>query len=83
MHMGRFESFSRFFGKIIFQTNFQTNQSLYWKETKNFGDGVSYHVQDSVFLNDPNDGVFGILHSFLPGRQCAFRLSSCILFLAS
>ena len=48
-------------------------QRLYWKETKNFGDGVSYHVKDSIFINDPADGVYGILHSFLPGKQCAFR----------
>ena len=46
---------------------------MYWKETKNFGDGVSYHVKDSIFINDQADGVYGILHSFLPGKQCAFR----------
>lgn len=55
------------------KTSVETHSRLYWKETKNFGDGVSYHIQDSVFINDPNDGVYGILHSFLPGKQCAFR----------
>jgi len=47
---------------------------MYWKRSKNFADEVSYHIQDSVFLNDPNDHVFGIFHSFLPGGQFTFRM---------
>ena len=31
--------------------------NLYWKQSKNFADGVSHHIKDSLFLTDPN--VFG------------------------
>ena len=33
-----------------------TAHNMYWKISKNFADGVSYHIKDSLFLNSPTDG---------------------------
>ena len=41
---------------------------LYWKQSKNFADGVSHHIKDSLFLTDPN--VEGSV------RSCGLRRAS-------
>ena len=45
---------------------------LYWKESKNFGDGVSYHVENSFFAH--KNGETGLLHALGPGRHHTFRI---------
>ena len=65
-------------GDISYKRMFSVNNAhgMYWKRSKNFADGVSYHIEDSVFLNDPDDHVYGILHSFLPGGAYTFRMKN-------
>ena len=61
---------------IIIQGQISVNNGhgQYWKRSKNFADESFYHIEDSLFLNDPNDGVYGILHSLLPGGQFTFKM---------
>ena len=65
-------------GDISYRNIWSVNNAhgMYWKLSKNMADGVSYHIEDSMFINDPNDGVYGILHSFLPGAAFTFRMKN-------
>ena len=62
---------------------------LYWKESKNFADGVSYHVEDSFFAHKPGifsinssksdfPGEYGMLHALAPGRHHTFRIKDTV-----
>ncbi|CAE7249476.1 Cemip2 [Symbiodinium sp. CCMP2592] len=44
-------------GDIAFLRFVSVNNAhdLYWKESKNFADGQSHHIRDSLFLSDPKD----------------------------
>jgi hypothetical protein len=66
------------FGDITWRGLKSVNNAhnLYWKKSKNFAEGGTYHVENSLFLNSPTDGVYGILHSFLPGGQFTFRMKN-------
>ena len=65
-------------GDIMWRGLISANNAhnMYWKISKNFADGVSHHIKDSLMLNSPTDGVYGILHSFLPGKHHTFRMKN-------
>jgi len=49
--------------------------SMYWKASKNFADGVSHHMKDCVFANDPEDS-FGILQLLGPSGPFVFMFTN-------
>ena len=55
-------------------TSVNNDHPIYWKWSKNFVDGKSVHIQDSLIVNDRNDHVKGILRLLLPGGPFAFRM---------
>ena len=59
-------------GDISFRklTSIDNASLLYWKESKNFGDGVSCHVEDAFFAH--KNGEIGMLHALAPGRHHTF-----------
>ena len=66
-----------FFGDISFVRYKSVNNvhGLYWKFSKNFADDESIHVQDSIFVNDPDDQI-GMLRLYLPGGSFTFRMKN-------
>ena len=64
------------FGDISFKRLFSVNQAhnMYWKQSKNFADKKSYHLEDSVFLNNPQDS--GLLRLLLPGGNFVFKMKN-------
>mmetsp|Transcript_35303 Transcript_35303/g.94015 ORF Transcript_35303/g.94015 Transcript_35303/m.94015 type:complete len:1048 (-) Transcript_35303:226-3369(-) len=52
---------------------------LYWKTSKNFADGRLHHIVDSVFLNDPSDGVYGQLTLLSAGGPFTFGMKNVTL----
>ena len=55
-------------------TSVNNDHPIYWKWSKNFVDGKSVHIEDSLIVNDRNDHVKGILRLLLPGGPFAFRM---------
>mmetsp|Transcript_117680 Transcript_117680/g.377616 ORF Transcript_117680/g.377616 Transcript_117680/m.377616 type:complete len:988 (+) Transcript_117680:2-2965(+) len=49
--------------------------SMYWKTSKNFADGVSHHVIDSIFANDPRDSI-GQLQVYGPSGPFTFKFTN-------
>ncbi|CAK9057639.1 Cell surface hyaluronidase (Cell migration-inducing hyaluronidase 2) (Transmembrane protein 2) [Durusdinium trenchii] len=50
---------------------------MYWKESKNFADGVSHHIKDSLFLTDPNDDtVLKVALIAGPAGPFTFRITN-------
>jgi len=49
--------------------------SMYWKTSKNFADGVSHHVIDSIFANDPKDSI-GQLQVYGPSGPFTFKFTN-------
>eukprot|EP00933_Yihiella_yeosuensis_P025705 TRINITY_DN19943_c0_g1_i1.p1 TRINITY_DN19943_c0_g1~~TRINITY_DN19943_c0_g1_i1.p1 ORF type:complete len:922 (-),score=111.75 TRINITY_DN19943_c0_g1_i1:29-2410(-) len=48
---------------------------MYWKHSKNFADGKSHHIRDSIFANDASD-KFGQLQLLGPAGSFTFRLKN-------
>jgi len=57
-------------------TSVNNAHGLYWKWSKNFADGVSYHLRDGIIANDPDDHVIGRLKMLLPGGPLVFRMKN-------
>jgi len=69
-------------GDIAFRRFISVNNAhdLYWKESKNFADGVSHHVRDSLFLSDPNDDtIIKIALIAGPSGPFTFRITNTSL----
>ena len=74
MFIGQYSS-----GDISYRRSWSVNNQhqLYWKLSKNMADRVSYHVQDSIFINDPDDpSAWGFMKSYLPGAAHTFRMKN-------
>jgi len=51
------------------------DHAVYWKDSKNFADGVSHHMIDCVFANDATDPV-GTLQVFGPSGPFTFLFTN-------
>lgn len=61
----------------IFQRLYSVNQAhnIYWKKTKNPADKQLPHLEDCVFLNDPNDPN-GLIRLLMPGGNAVFKMKN-------
>merc|ERR1712107_367394 len=50
---------------LVRYTSINNHHPIYWKDSKNFADGKTHHVRDSLFLNDPTDR-YGVLQFLGP-----------------
>ena len=64
-------------------TSVNNDHPIYWKWSKNFVDGKSVHIEDSLIVNDRNDHVKGILRLLLPGGPFLLLLLLLVNFLTS
>jgi len=72
MFVGQFASGDISFVRL---TSVNNGHSLIWKESKNFADGKSHHIKDSVFANDPTD-TYGRLQVQGPAGPFAFLVEN-------
>lgn len=56
-------------------TSVNNAHSMYWKKSKNFADGVSHHIKDSIIANHRSLG-YGSLQIFGPAGPFTFLLSN-------
>jgi len=56
-------------------TSVNNGHAMYWKRSKNFADGVSHHMRDSVFANHPSLG-YGALQLLGPSGPFTFLLTN-------
>eukprot|EP00437_Effrenium_voratum_P009909 CAMPEP_0181428788 /NCGR_PEP_ID=MMETSP1110-20121109/16861_1 /TAXON_ID=174948 /ORGANISM="Symbiodinium sp., Strain CCMP421" /LENGTH=1773 /DNA_ID=CAMNT_0023552029 /DNA_START=37 /DNA_END=5358 /DNA_ORIENTATION=- len=66
-------------GDIAFVRMIGVNNAhnMYWKESKNFADGQSHHIRDSLFLSDPNDDTLLRIALFAgPAGPFTFRITN-------
>lgn len=58
-------------------TSVNNYHAMYWKASKNFVDGRLWHIRDSTFANDPNDGI-GVLQFLGPGGPFVFGILNTV-----
>jgi hypothetical protein len=71
-HVGQYDMGDVSFVRYTSVNNFH---GMYWKKSKNFADGVSHHIRDSVFANDPTD-PYGFLQLLGPAGPFTFKLTN-------
>ena len=61
----------------LFQRLYSVNQAhnIYWKKTKNPANKQLPHLEDCVFLNDPNDPN-GLIRLLMPGGNAVFKMKN-------
>jgi len=60
---------------LVRYTSINNHHPIYWKDSKNFADGKTHHIRDSLFLNDPTDR-YGVLQFLGPSGPFTFTITN-------
>jgi len=67
-----------YFGDVSFvrYTSVNNDHPILWKFSKSMANSSTYHIQDSLMVNDPKDTVIGQLSLYLPGGSFTFKMKN-------